>query len=188
VEERSVLSKIVLVSQAPSEKGVRTSGRHWIDKEGVFRQRAANFLDRHLQQIGYTLDPHNESLLRPYITNVLHCWTGKKGTRDRTPSREELQTCSRWWKKELEIVRPQVIILHGKPAAESFCNVLGDLATFRDLLDRQGEVVEINGLQIMRFTIPNSTAPYRLDLPDGTAVTRSDIYADVFEAISRILR
>jgi len=186
-DERAVSSKVVLMAQAPSESGVRKSGRHWIGEDGKLRRPGGVFLDKHLRSIGYTVNPDDDRLKRLYTTNVLHCWTGRShegSKRDRPPARDELLACRRWWCKELELVRPRVLILLGKPAAESFSAMTGQKLSFSSLLDLQGETIAVGDFELKRFTLPHPTAPYRRQKNDGSTESRSDIYEAVFQAVA----
>lgn len=122
-------SDLVLMAQAPSEHGVRVSGVHWLDAHGNLRPPGGTYLDSYLRRIGFSIDPQETTLPRPYTTNVLHCWPGRGGKRDRSPRAGELRNCSKWWKTELQLLRPKAIVLLGGPAAEAFaraCNAISD--------------------------------------------------------------
>ena len=190
-DQRAVSSDIVLMAQAPSKSGVRKSGRHWIGEDGKLRRPGGVILDKHLRGIGYTVEPDGNLLKIPYTTNVLHCWTGRTqegSKRDRRPARDELLACKRWWRKELELVRPGVLILLGKPAAESFSAMIGEKVSFSALLDRQGETIVIGEVELKRFTLPHPTAPYRRQKNDGTIESKSDLYEAVFRGVASALR
>lgn len=171
-------SSIVLMAQAPSEKGVRQSGVHWIGPDGHIRKPGGVFLEKYLNQIGYSIDPHSTGYARPYTTNVLHCWTGRYGKRDRKPSSTELQNCKQWWQKELFFVKAEIVILLGKPAAESFSVLCGDNRSFKDTLISQGQVITFGHHCVRRYVIPHPTAPY---------VGKSRIYQKVFNSIKGLL-
>ena len=191
LDKRAVSSKVALMAQAPSKSGVRKSGRHWIGEDGELRRPGGVFLDKHLRSIGYTVNPDDDALKRPYTTNVLHCWTGRDhegSKRDRPPTRDELLACGRWWRKELELVRPRVFIFLGKPAAESFSAITGEKVNFSDLLDRQGETIVIGKVELKRFALPHPTAPYRRQDNDDSFESKSDIYEAVFRAVATVLR
>lgn len=176
--QSSCRSDILLMAQGPSENGVRKSGVHWVDKDGLLRPPGGVFLDKYLKQLGYSID-QSSNLPRPYTTNVLHCWTGKKGKRDREPTTVELLNCKQWWIMEVELVKPLVVILLGKPAAESFSAVCGEVKSFEELLHDQGEEITFGEIVVRRFTIPHPTAPY---------VGKSLIYEEVFKSITEVLR
>ena len=171
-------SDIVLMAQAPSENGVRKSGIHWVGEDGRLRRPGGVFLDKYLRQLGYSVDPEVSIFARPYTTNVLHCWTGRNGKRDRIPTDDELQNCKPWWYREIELVGPRVIILLGKPAAECFSAICGDHRSFKELLASQGECMAFGNAFVRRYVVPHPTAPY---------VGKSAIYQTVTEFVAEIL-
>jgi len=171
-------TRITLMAQAPSENGVRKSGIHWVDRNGKVRHPGGTFLDKYLRSIGYSVGLPDRQYLRPYTTNVLHCWTGRSGKRDRSPSKEELRNCKIWWLRELQIIRPKVLVLLGKPASEAFASVCGVNARFVELLKRQGEKVVFDDIVLHRFVVPHPTAPY-----PGI----SEIYSMVFKKIGSLI-
>lgn len=171
-------ARLALMAQAPSEGGVRKSGIHWVGADRKVRRPGGTFLDKYLKTVGYSVDPADARHPRPYTTNVLHCWTGRSGKRDRRPSTEELRRCKHWWVAELGIVRPTALVLLGKPAAEAFAAVCDAPAAFAAMLDQQGEVLTLGDLSVHRFVLPQPTAPYP---------GRSGLYADVFRRIGELL-
>lgn len=179
VNETACRSDIVLMAQAPSENGVRKSGIHWVGGDGQLLRPGGVFLEKYLKQVGYSIDSKSIKFARPYATNVLHCWTGRNGRRDRRPAYAELQNCKQWWHKEIEFVKPKVIILLGKPAAESFSAICGDNRSFRELLGAQGESMQFGDAYPKRYVVPHPTAPY---------VGRSAIYSSVFDLVAEDLK
>lgn len=69
---------------------------------------------------------------------------------------------------------PQVIVLLGQPAAESFERICGEQRSFKDLLSTQGERVVFNNLHVKRYVVPHPTAPYP---------GRSRLYEEVTAAV-----
>lgn len=106
VLENSLNSEIVLMAQAPGVCGVRISGVHWNKEDGSLAG-GGKFLDNQLDRIGYSVRQNNTAP-RPYTTNVLQCWTGRNRyeSRDRPPTKEELDHCRSYWKEELNIIKP----------------------------------------------------------------------------------
>jgi uracil-DNA glycosylase family 4 len=182
VVSRSIVStwdtRLILMAQAPSEHGVRESGVHWVDSNGNLRPPGGTFLETYLRRIGYSISPSERNLPRPYTTNVLQCWPGAGGKRDRAPKLTELLNCSRWWKTELQFLRPQAVLLLGRPSANAFgaaCDLTEDFAT---LLEAQGKSVVFAGLSVPIFTVPHPTAPYR-----GSRGSRSAYYELAFASL-----
>ena len=185
VIQSTLNSNLVLIAQAPSEKGVRCSGIHWIDKYSNFRV-SGRFLHKRLKEIGYGIDPteiEKNLLKRPYTTNILQCWTGKEGKRDRQPVQTELQNCSKWVFRELEILQPKVVILLGKSAASFFFEIVGNLEKSHNLSDmlidyQKGKEIAYGSLTVKCFVLPHPTAPYK---------NKANIYKQVFKSAQRLV-
>ena len=106
-----VLSKVVLVGQAPG------------DKEPVLGRPFAWTAGRTLFRWFEEAMGVDETLFRSsiYMAAVCRCFPGKKETGgDRVPSREEISNCSAWLQEELEILQPQLVLAVGKLAIEQF--------------------------------------------------------------------
>src|SRR3972149_2130929 len=58
----------------------------------------------------------------PYRTSITKCFPGKaaSGAGDRRPSPAEIALCTPWLERELELVRPRVIVLLGQLAIERY--------------------------------------------------------------------
>ena len=105
-----VMSPIVLLGQAPG------------DKEGAagrpFAWTAGKTLFKWFAGIGIDETAFRE---RVYMAAVCRCFPGKnpKGG-DRVPSRDEIANCAPWLQRELELLRPQLILPVGKMAIGRF--------------------------------------------------------------------
>jgi len=154
-------SSLVLMAQAPSEHGVRVSGVHWVDAAGRLRPPGGAYLEKYLRRVGYSIDSRETKLPRPHTTNVVQCWPGSAGKRDRAPSKSEILACSQWWKQELRILKPRAMVLLGKPAADAFALACELDTTFRSMLDHQGMSLSFESLALHCYTVPHPAAPYR---------------------------
>ncbi len=152
---------LFLMAQAPSEHGVRVSGVHWIGGRGKLRRPGGTYLDRYLRTIGFSIDPDESILPRPYTTNAAQCWPGRGGSRDRPPSANELRNCSEWWQKELRLLQPKAVLLLGKHAADGIIKATGLSITFEQLLEEQGKELSIRSFSTAVYTVPHPVAPYR---------------------------
>jgi uracil-DNA glycosylase len=106
-----VLSKIMLVGQAPG------------DKEPIlgrpFAWTAGKTLFRWFEESCGLSEA--EFRARIYMAAVCRCFPGKKPTGgDRVPSREEVGHCATWFERELQILRPALIIAVGRLAIDRF--------------------------------------------------------------------
>ncbi|MDO8804944.1 MAG: uracil-DNA glycosylase family protein [Elusimicrobiota bacterium] len=106
-----VLSRVMLVGQAPGDKEPKL-GRPfaWTAGKTLFRwfNEAAGI---------------DEAKFRAsvYMAAVCRCFPGKKASGgDRVPSPEEIKKCSAWLDRELEMLRPALVIPVGKLAIAQF--------------------------------------------------------------------
>lgn len=106
-----VLSKVILVGQAPG------------DKEPIMGRPFAWTAGKTLFKWFNEAAGLNESQFRNsiYMAAVCRCFPGKKETGgDRVPSRNEIANCSSWMEKEIAILQPALVIPVGKLAIEQF--------------------------------------------------------------------
>ena len=106
-------SPVLLVGQAPG------------DKEGPagkpFAWTAGKTLFKWFDTIGLS---ESRFRSRVYMSAVCRCFPGKnpKGG-DRVPSRVEIASCRRWLNREIELLRPRLILPVGKLAISQFLTV-----------------------------------------------------------------
>ncbi len=106
-----VVSRVILVGQAPGDREPRM-GR-------PFAWKAGKILFRWFKE-ETGLDEERFRFLI-YMAAVCRCFPGKKSTGgDREPSPEEVKNCSKWFKRELEILKPVLVIPTGKLAIGQF--------------------------------------------------------------------
>ena len=106
-----VLSKVLLVGQAPG------------DKEPIMGRPFAWTAGKTLFKWFEESAGLNEAQFRNsiYMAAVCRCFPGKKETGgDRVPSRDEIANCSSWMEKEIAILQPALVIPVGKLAIEQF--------------------------------------------------------------------
>jgi uracil-DNA glycosylase len=117
----AVLSPLLLVGQAPGDKEPRL-GRPFAWTAG--------------KQLFKWFSPHGlsepEFRERVYMAAVCRCFPGKhpKGG-DRVPSPDEIGACSSWLQREIDILRPELIVPVGRLAIAQFLPV-------RPLVDQIG--------------------------------------------------
>jgi uracil-DNA glycosylase len=106
-----VLSKILLVGQAPGDKEP-IMGR-------PFAWTAGKTLFKWFEQSAGLSEPEFRNSV--YMAAVCRCFPGKKETGgDRVPSKEEITNCSTWLEKELALLEPELVIPVGKLAIDQF--------------------------------------------------------------------
>ena len=106
-----VLSQVLLVGQAPGDKEP-VLGRPfaWTAGKTLFRW----FHDA----AGMTEETFRATI---YMAAVCRCFPGKKSTGgDRVPTPDEIQNCSSWLEREIQILQPRLVIPVGKLAIEQF--------------------------------------------------------------------
>jgi uracil-DNA glycosylase len=109
-----VASQVLLVGQAPGDKEPALQRPFaWTAGKQLFKW----FLPLGLDEAQFRA--------RVYIAAVCRCFPGKnpKGG-DRVPSPEEVQNCGPWLERELELLRPALIIPVGRVAIEQFLPAL----------------------------------------------------------------
>jgi DNA polymerase len=125
------------------------------DKEGrVFVGPAGRLLDKALEAAGIDRD-------KVYVTNaVKHFRFERRGKRriHKTPAVGHINACGPWLARELEIVKPELVVVLGAVAARAL------LGTGFKVTERRGEAVEL----------PNGTAALATVHP--SAVVRSEEY------------
>lgn len=106
-----VLSKVLLVGQAPGTREP-VAGR-------PFAWTAGKTLFRWFEEAsGLTEDQFRANI---YMAAVARCFPGKRAEGgDRVPDRLEIDACSQWLEKEMEILEPELVIPVGKLAIEQF--------------------------------------------------------------------
>ena len=110
----AIQSKVLLVGQAPGDKEPAL-GR-------PFAWTAGKQLFKWFQPLGLN---EAEFRARVYIAAVCRCFPGKnpKGG-DRVPTAEETDNCRPWLEREIELLRPELIVPVGRVAIEQFLPAL----------------------------------------------------------------
>jgi len=135
-----VQSEILLVGQAPG------------DREGIighpFGWTAGKTLFQWFESIGVKEANFREQV---YMSAVCRCFPGKnpKGG-DRVPNKKEIATCSQWITKEIELLRPKLIIPVGKLAISQY--LLVDKLV--DVIGQRFEK-EVNGIELELLPLPH---------------------------------
>ena len=138
---------VMLVGQAPGHLSVER-GMPFAGPGGVI-------LDRWLRQAGFAEGALHREV---YLSALTRCDPGKnpRGTGDRKPSPPELALCRPYLLRELELVRPQVILPVGGMAIAAF---LGP----QRLEDVIGEGFERNGVLLLPLPHPSGVSRWLND-------------------------
>jgi uracil-DNA glycosylase len=108
---RPVMSRILLVGQAPGDKEPKL-GRPFAWTAGK------TLFGWFHEALGWTED---ETRARVYFAAVCRCFPGKKPAGgDRVPADDEIANCSRWLAAEFALLQPQLVLPVGKLAITRF--------------------------------------------------------------------
>jgi len=103
-------AKVVMIGEAPGDNE---------DRQGLaFVGRAGKLLDAMLQELGF--DTNRDSL----IINVVKC----RPPENRAPKPEEVSACHPFLQKQLELVKPEIILLLGATALKHVIQTKKDFA------------------------------------------------------------
>ncbi len=100
-------SEFMLVSEAPGEYSV-TKGKYWIGAGGKILRSCFVNTDKNLEDIFY-------------LTDIVKCWPNENN-KNRTPYESEIINCSSFLKREIETLKPKLIISFGKKSSEYLLN------------------------------------------------------------------
>jgi uracil-DNA glycosylase len=113
VTGQTVLSPVMLIGQAP--------GRKEIEAGRPFAWTAGRTLFGWFSGLGLEERSFRE---RVAMSAVCRCYPGKSaGGGDRVPDAEEVRRCAHWWRGELGLVRPRLVIPVGRLAISRFLPV-----------------------------------------------------------------
>jgi uracil-DNA glycosylase len=127
VHGTAVISPVMMIAQAPGTKE--------IEQCRPFCWTAGKTLFRWFQSIGMDETTFRERVL---MSAVCRCFPGKNPKAgDRVPDRVEVEQCAGWWRGEIAISRPRLIIPVGKLAIVQFADQLPAGARLDALIGRQ---------------------------------------------------
>lgn len=145
VHGESVISPVMLIGQAPGTKEIE-QGRPfcWTAGKTLFRWLATIGLDEH------------QVRSRVLMSAVCRCFPGKhpKGG-DRVPDGPEVLSCAGWWRGEVELCRPRLIIPVGKLAIAQFPDHLGRGIKLNELVGRQWPYQTPSGIAADLIPLPH---------------------------------
>jgi uracil-DNA glycosylase len=157
----AVVSKVILVGQAPGDKEPRFGKPFaWTAGKTLFR-----WFD---EATGMNEETFRSSI---YMAAVCRCFPGKKATGgDRVPSDEEIQSCSSWLKKEVEILQPKLVIPVGKLAIGQFL----PLEKLDQMIGTQKTVLFHNHpLDVIPLPHPSGASPWHRMEPGKTLLKKA---------------
>lgn len=153
---RPVVSRILLVGQAPGDKEPKL-GRPfaWTAGKTLFKWFHG--------ALGWS---EGEVRDRIYFAAVCRCFPGKKETGgDRVPDEDEIAACSRWLAAEVELLRPALVLPVGKLAITQFLPP----APLHDLIGRQQRIAyRSHAMDCIPLPHPSGASPWHRMEPGKT--------------------
>jgi len=114
-------ARLMFIGEAPG---------HDEDVQGIpFVGRAGQLLDKILEAAGIARDD-------VYIGNIIKC----RPPNNRTPMTSEIEACSPYLVKQLEIIRPKVVCTLGLPATSTLLGLKGAMGGMRGKVYQYGDI------------------------------------------------
>jgi uracil-DNA glycosylase len=157
----AVLSKVMLVGQAPGT-------REPILKR-PFAWTAGKTLFRWFEESSGISEPDFRATI--YMAAVCRCFPGKKPTGgDRVPSDEEIENCSFWLRREIKILRPELVIPVGKLAISQFT----ESSRLDEIIGAKSRITYAgHQFDIIPLPHPSGASPWHRMEPGKTLLTRA---------------
>ena len=171
----AVVSRVFLVGQAPGDKEPKL-GR-------PFAWTAGKTLFRWFNE-GAGLD-ETAFRSRIYMAAVCRCFPGKRpGGGDRTPSPEEVKNCSKWFAREVDILKPALVIPVGKLAIQQFIEI--DKLT--DVIGKQFKgIVANHSFDVIPLPHPSGASPWHRMEPGKTLIAQAFKHINKHPAFKELL-
>jgi uracil-DNA glycosylase len=163
-------SDVFIISQALAANQLRKSGVNFFQADGHLGN-TGTILEKFLNKFQRTVFPQREvtissnvmipgcslGYIAVYNTEIAQCYPGKTsdGTGDRAPDSQELQRCvnSGFLIKELELIRPKLLLLMGKTSRDTFFDYVIKTGYPKSLTEHIQSIVR-NG-ELPWFTLGN---------------------------------
>ena len=145
VHGQAVRSGVMMIGQAP--------GNREIEQGRPFCWTAGKTLFRWFGSIGIDETAFRERVL---MSAVCRCFPGKNPKAgDRVPDRDEVENCAVWWRGELAIGRPRLVIPVGRLAIAQFADQLPAGARLDGLVGWQWPYRSATGLTADLIPLPH---------------------------------
>ncbi len=150
-------AQVMVIGQAPAAADLRAGSVPW---SGAAGRRLRSWL----AQAGWDASELDE---RCYFTALTRCYPGRQagGHGDRPPTAREIDLCSPYLQRELDLIQPRLIILVGKMAVAYFIGP-GTLADYVGKAYRAGELTG----RPAYFRLPDHVWLVPLPHPSGASV------------------
>ena len=158
---RPVISRIILVGQAPGDKEPKL-GR-------PFAWTAGKTLFKWFHEgLGWSEDETRE---RIYFAAVCRCFPGKKESGgDRVPDDDEIANCSRWLTEEFSLLQPRLVLPVGRLAITQFLPA----APLHDIIGRSFRINYHGGAaDCIPLPHPSGASPWHRMEPGRTLLAKA---------------
>lgn len=98
-------SRIMFIGEAP--------GREENEQGKPFVGDAGRYFNTLLRSLGLGRDG-------VYVCNIVKCWPRSDEGGNRTPTKEEIEACSEWIDKQIELVDPKIVVTLGRTPLQKF--------------------------------------------------------------------
>lgn len=144
----SVEASIVFIGEAPG---------YWEDIKGKpFVGSAGKLLNEILKENSISRD-------EIYITNVMKC----RPPENRDPRPEEIAACKNYLERQLDLIRPKIIVTLGRHSTEYIFSKAG--IPFKSISEVQGRIYEVKFWETKTYVVPSyhpAAALYNVNLRD----------------------
>jgi uracil-DNA glycosylase len=157
-----VLSRVMLVGQAPGNK------EPILGRPFAWTAGKAMFKWFH-QTMGLDEDAFRKTI---YMAAVCRCFPGKNvAGGDRVPNQDEITNCSGWMQREIELLRPELVIPVGKLAIGQF---LPAVPLLTELIGKVVQVERFNHrFDLIPLPHPSGASPWHRIEPGKTLTLRA---------------
>ena len=146
----NVLAKIMVVGQNPGKDEVQ-QGEPFVGKSGQFWDKAVK------EVVGLDRSAF-------YISNITRCFTPG----NRKPGQKEMDNCRDFLDREIELLKPKLIIALGAPAMKQLTGMSG-------IMKHRGEVIFSPRYGVNVFVIPHPS-PYNTASESGKKAFLEDLH------------
>ena len=124
IDSVNLKSDVFVIAEAMAPNQVRVSGINYFDVNGTLGN-TGKFFEKFLNKFEHSVHPGNNCI---YHTEIVHCFPGyeiKSNKKTiRRPTKIEINNCinQKFIQKEIELIKPKIILLMGKVSYETFYN------------------------------------------------------------------
>lgn len=156
----AVLSKVILIGQAPGPKEIEVGK--------PFAWTAGKTLFKWFDSIGLDETAFRN---RVYMAAVCRCFPGKNPRGgDRVPDPDEIKHCARWLDTELRLLQPDLIIPTGKLAIAQ----LMDVTRLNDVVGKKHRVtIHERIVDVVPLPHPSGASTWHRTEPGRTLLTKA---------------